>query len=40
MNTNTKKYERQRSKKNYIRKAKIEVLIEKHRPHTPKTLMR
>ena len=32
-----KRYERQRSKKNCIRKAQIEALIEKHRPCTPKT---
>ena len=36
MNTNTERYERQRSKSIATEKAKIEALIEKHRPRTPK----
>ena len=28
------------AKRHTLEKAKIEALIEKHRPHTPKTLMR
>ena len=37
MTTNRKRYKRERSQKICIRKAKIEALIEKHRPHTLKT---
>ena len=37
MITNRKRYKRQRSQKINIGKAQIEALVEKHRPHTPKT---
>ena len=37
MITNRKRYEKERSQRLASEKAKIEALIEKHRPHTPKT---